>query len=299
MFDAAGHSPELAALEASYFGILILGTLPRGLALALGQFLIAVDRPNWVFGATVIGIAANVVLNYGLIFGELGMPQMGLAGAAWATNAAAVVEALVLFAVVARPSFRRFGVRDWRLRPAYMGKLLRLGLPSGLQFLADIVPWTLFFGYVMVRFGEEAMAANGFAFRYQVTAFLPALGISVAMTALVGRYIGRGQPQVARQRAHLGYGLIACWSLFMAACYIFLGRPLMMIFTSDPAVLDLGVSLLVVVGGFQFFDSMYIAYASALARGRRHAGAGAGDVRVLLADAHGGGAARRPRRCRG
>ena len=89
---------------------------------------------------------------------------------------------------------RRFGVGDWRPRRGLRcSELLRIGVPSGLQLTAEVLAWSAFSMWVMAPFGTEAMGANVFVFRYMSLSFMPAFGVGVAVTALVGRYIGRGR----------------------------------------------------------------------------------------------------------
>jgi MATE family multidrug resistance protein len=124
----------------------------------------------------------------------------------------------------------------------------------------------------MGQFGTAAMAANTFAFRYLSVSFMPAFGISTAVTALVGRYIGAGKPDVAAHRAHLGFAVAAVYMLVCGAAYI-LGRNVLIgLFTQEPEVLRIGVVVMVFCGIYQLFDAMYIVYNGALR--------GAGDTFV-------------------
>jgi MATE family multidrug resistance protein len=153
-----------------------------------------------------------------------------------------------------------------------MRTLLTIGLPSGVQLVADIAAWTLFQTLVISQFSTAAMAANTFAFRYLSVSFMPAFGIATAVTALVGRYIGAGRPELAARRAHLGFAVTAVYMVACGAFYV-LGRNVLMgLFTTDPEVLRLGVMLLVFCGIYQVFDAMYIVYNGALR--------GAGDTLV-------------------
>jgi MATE family multidrug resistance protein len=88
--------------------------------------------------------------------------------------------------------------------------------------------------------------------------------MQTAVTALVGRYIGRGQPDVARRRAHLAFSLtlvyiVICWTIFVLA-----RRPLMELFTSDPRVIAIGSTYLICAAIYELFDAMYIIYSGAL-----------------------------------
>jgi MATE family multidrug resistance protein len=273
LFAWMGHDPALIAAEGTFFRITVGGTAIKLAATAFGQFLLAANRPWIVMFSAVLGVSANLGVNYLLIYGNWGFPRMGVAGAAWGTNVGVTVELCFLAYVALRPAMRRtFNTTDWPLRPAQMRTLLGIGLPSGLQIVADIAAWMLFQTWVMGQFGTAAMAANTFAFRYLSVSFMPAFGISTAVTALVGRYIGAGKPDVAAHRAHLGFAVAAVYMLVCGAAYI-LGRNVLIgLFTQEPEVLRLGVVVMVFCGIYQLFDAMYIVYNGALR--------GAGDTFV-------------------
>jgi MATE family multidrug resistance protein len=273
IFTWMGHDPALIAAEGTFFRITVGGAAIKLAATAFGQFLLATNRPWIVLASTVCGVLANIGVNYLLIYGNFGFPRLGVAGAAWGTNVGVTVELCILMAVAMRPAMRRtFNTLDWPFRPASMRTLLGIGLPSGFQIIADIAAWMLFQTWVMGQFGTAAMAANTFAFRYLSVSFMPAFGISIAVTALVGRYIGAGKPNVAARRAHLGFAVAAIYMLVCGALYI-LGRNVLMgLFTRDPEVLRLGMIVLVFCGIYQLFDAMYIVYNGALR--------GAGDTFV-------------------
>ncbi|HEY7117535.1 MAG TPA: MATE family efflux transporter [Tepidisphaeraceae bacterium] len=272
-FRLIGHEPHLADLEGTFFRITVAATGIKLASTAFGQFLLAVNRPWIVMLAAFCGVLVNAGANYFLIFGHGGFPRMGVAGAAWGTNIGVTVELLFLMAVVLRPKVRAvFNTADWILRPAQMRTLLSIGLSSGVQLVADIAAWALFQSWVIGRFSTEAMAANMFMFRYLSVSFMPAFGVATAVTALVGRYIGAGRPDLAERRAHLGFLVGALWMLTCGAVYVLGRHVLMRLFTNDPEVLRMGVIVLVFAGIYQLFDAMYIVYNGALR--------GAGDTFV-------------------
>jgi MATE family multidrug resistance protein len=124
----------------------------------------------------------------------------------------------------------------------------------------------------MGQFGDKAMAANIFLFRFISVSFMPAFGIASAVTALVGRYIGAGRPDIAERRAHLGFVVTAIYMMSCGLVYILGRNELMGFFTRDAEVLRIGAILLVFGGIYQLFDAMYILYNGALR--------GAGDTLV-------------------
>jgi MATE family multidrug resistance protein len=273
MFAVMGHERSLAELEALYLRLMLLSTFFKMLSVALGQFLLAVDRPRVVFASALIAVAGNAVAAYAMTLGRWGVPRMGIVGAAWAQNIGVTVEALVLVAFVVQRSVRvTFNVMDWRLRLRELGTLLRVGAPSGGQFVADVLAWSMFSSLVMAQVGESAMFANMFTFRFMSVSFMPAIGIGTAVTALVGRYIGRGQPEVAVALANLGFKVNAVYMLSCAVMFFLFRRELMRLFTDEPEVLRIGAMMLVFGAVYQLADAVYVTYIGALR--------GAGDTFV-------------------
>jgi len=273
MFRAVGHPAPMAQMEASFFSILLgLATL-KLVSVSVGQFLLAVNRPNVVLVAAASAAVVNALLNWVFIYGHLGLPAMGVSGSAWSTNGALLVELLILVAVASRPAMvGKFHVNDWRPRRAMLRTLLAVGAPSGVQIVAEVLAWTLFTVWIVARFGEAAMAANNYTFRFMSVSFMPIFGVSTAVTALVGRYLGMKKPDLAAARAHLGFFVAASYTFLCGLLFFFGRRTLVGLFTKDPQVLRVGEMLLTFAAAYQVFDAMYIIYNGALR--------GAGDTFV-------------------
>ena len=156
-------------------------------------------RPVVPFVAGVIGNVVNFAVAYVLIFGYLGLPRLGLIGAGLGSVIGTVVQVAVIgWFFLFGPTSREFHVRrQCRVSWPAIGELVRLGMPAGLMFLGDLLLWTIFMGYIMGRFGTPALAATNILGRYWQLCFMPALGVSTAATAIVGRYCGAGQPRLA------------------------------------------------------------------------------------------------------
>jgi MATE family multidrug resistance protein len=272
-FRAFGHEPALVDMESVYLRIVLANAVFKLLGTAFSQFLLATNRPGCVMLSTILGVSINALAAWAMIFGHLGSPAMGIRGAAWGQNIGVLVEMLACIAFVLRPGPRReFNALDWLPRKTEMLGLITIGLPAGVQLIADVLAWSLFCTWVMAAFGTAAMAANTFMFRYMVVSFMPAFGISAAVTALVGRYIGMGRPDLARRRANLGFIVTA---IYMMTCGLlfFLGRnQLISVFSHDPQVCRIGAQMLIFAAVYQFFDAVYIVYNGALR--------GAGDTLV-------------------
>ena len=145
-FAAAGHEPEVLRLEIRYFQILCWGAPGLLAAQALSCFYSGRGRTGVV--AIVDGAAAvlNLVLDYAMIFGKFGFPEMGIDGAGWATVAALWVKAAAYAVLVFQRDNRiLFGThRGWRGERELFRRLVYFGGPSGLQLLLDVAGFTTF-----------------------------------------------------------------------------------------------------------------------------------------------------------
>jgi multidrug resistance protein, MATE family len=273
LFRAFGHEPALAAGEAAYMRIMIGGAGLKLVQVAFGQFLLAINRPMAALVGTLCGVTVNALAAWVLIYGKLGLPPMGIRGSALGQQVGVFVEMTTLILLSLRPQVRlTYYLHDWTLRLRQFWQLLVVGIPAGAQLVADVLAWSLFSVWVMAPFGTDTMAANTFTFRFYSVSFMPAYGISTAVTALVGRYIGRGRPDVSVQRARLGFLVSAAYMLTCGAGF-FVGRRILLgLFTQNPEILRIGSIMLIYAAVYQFFDAMYIVYVGALR--------GAGDTLV-------------------
>ena len=262
---AFGHSPEIVALGRQYYDIEIAWAPVRLAGLAVAQFLLAIGRPRVTLVAALCATSLDVLMNFVLITGRWGFPRLGVAGAAWSTNAAVTVELLIMAAFCSRAAIRQtYQLGAWRPHWPSMRQLVTIGVPGGFQTVAEVVAWFLFCVWVMNRFGQAAVTANNYMMQYMKVSFMPAFGLSAAVTALVGRYLGMGRLDLARQRAHLGFKVTATYMLLCGACF-FLGRNLLIsLFSDDPQVIYIGGILLTFAAIYQLFDGLYIIYIGAL-----------------------------------
>ena len=282
LLQISGHAPAVLAEERAYFAILMLGGVTAPLGAAVGGFFSGRGDTFTTMITNVIGNALNIVLDYAMIFGRWGCPEMGIRGAAWATVISGFVSpALLLLLYFSRRYDRPFRTRGaFRWDPPLMRRMLRFGLPAALHLLLDVGAFTLFV-LLTGRLGATALAASNIALSINNIAFMPLLGMGMAATILVGQYQGARQPEVA-ERAGLtamklawGYmGVIAISFVLFARMYfsLFTGSAPGMVAMDD--VLDKGRWLLVMMSVWGMLDAISLVLGGALK--------GAGDTRFVL-----------------
>lgn len=188
--------------QVQYLNILVWGGLFGMLRQTMGCYFAGIGRAKVVMTATLTAMLVNVVLDYILIFGKLGFPAMGVRGAAFATVSGGFSAMMVLMVAYFNRSNRViFSVMqsfhfDWKI----MKKLIHYGYPAGLEFLLNFMAF--FFMTVMFQSqGDSEATATTIMFNWDLVSYIPLLGIEIAVTSLVGRYMGAGRPQVAHRAA--------------------------------------------------------------------------------------------------
>ncbi len=274
------HTPEVTALEIEYLRIALWSLVPSILCVGMEGFFNGIQRPRVALLAVVAALAVNVVGNWLLIFGQLGFPRMGIGGAALATVIGWWVRTAILTAALLAPGINdRYGTRRaLALRLEMLGGLLRVGGPTGLQWLIDIGSWTVFMMLIIPPLGLPALAATNIGLQLMHLSFMPALGLGVALCSQVGFAIGARRSAEARQRANVALAVNAVYMGAVGLLFLALRDPLMRLFTTDPAVIAAGGWVLIWAAVFQVFDAMGITFMNALR--------GAGDTRwpaILMA----------------
>jgi multidrug resistance protein, MATE family len=277
IFQWFGHDPEVQGLELRFFRVICLGTLPLLLDTALSCFFSGRGQTVVVMIVNTIGMLINIALDYTLIFGKFGFPRMGIEGAALATVCAFSSISLMYIGVMAL----QYGDGRYclwsggRFDRELFGRLLRFGLPSGMQQFLDMACWSMFI-QLIGRLGTEQLSATGLVFNLNGAVFIPLLGIGTAVTALVGHRIGEGRPQLAVRTTWLAFGLATAYTL--ASCFVYLLLPDLILkpygLTDHDSLRETVVVLLRFVAVYSFFDTMFVVFNAAIR--------GAGDTRFAL-----------------
>ncbi len=265
-FPYFGVNPELLPQATRYIRILNWGTLPLLLYFAFRRYLQGIGVVKPVMFTLISANVINLFGNWILIYGHLGFPAMGTDGSAWATFAARVymVAVLVLTALYydrARRSglFQVPRAPDW----ARLARLLRLGLPAATQVTLEIGVFALA-TTLIARLDAASLAGHQIALNLASLTFMVPLGISSAAAVRVGHLIGAGDPAGA---GRAGWSALACGFAFMgSAAIVFLTIParIARLYTSDPAVVRVTVTLLAIAAAFQLFDGCQVVAAGAL-----------------------------------
>ncbi len=262
VLNALGQDPDVARLGGGYLSIVGFGLAPALLSMVLKSYLAAQGRTQVVLWATVGGVFVNIGINWLLIFGNLGFPEMGARGAATASVLVQIVTfgAMLIYAVTL-PSLRHYQllVRFWRPDWAALRGVNALGLPIGGAMLAETGLFAAS-AVMMGWFGKLSLAAHSIALEITALFFMVHLGLANAATVLIGRAKGTGDAAALRAVARTAVILSLSFAGATMMVYFVFAEPMVGLFLKpdDPErdlIIPVGVSLLMVAALFQLADA--------------------------------------------
>lgn len=281
IFNLVGHEEAVRRSEVVYFQYLCLGGFPAIASSVLSGYFTGLGRPWPVMWVNVLATMLNLLGDYVLIFGRWGFPEMGMKGAALATVISGVFSLTAYAVMVVRPSCDRlYSTRSgWRPEGDLFSRLVRYGVPSGVQFFLDMAGFTAFV-LIVGRLGMVSLAATNIAFNINTLAFMPMIGFGIAVSVLVGQYIGKGRPDLATRSTYSGFFMTLLYMSSVAVLYVAVPDVFTAPFAAGadealfPEIRRLTEILLRFVALYSIFDTMNIIFASAIK--------GAGDTRFVM-----------------
>ncbi len=245
----------------------ILVGLPAALLFrTLGFYSASINQTRPLIVLGVVGIVTTFVFNWLLIYGHWGFPELGGAGCGWATGIGMWfgLAGLVAYTVFGRAYKQVYLWHGWS--PPHwerQKKLLRLGLPMGGSYLAEV---SAFAGIALLigRFGAIPVASHQIALNFASIVFMFPMGLSTAISIRVGQALGAGDPHAARFVAWSGVLMGLIIAAVMVPLILF-GRELIVAaYTPDASVQQVAASLLLFATIWQFADAAQVCAVGAL-----------------------------------
>ena len=279
-------TPEILSLETTYYDIIIAFGVLVFAQMAATSYFTGRGRPRIVFWINLLGNLLNAALDPLLIFGLLGFPHLGMAGAAYATVISLAAQ-LVALAALAGLDMRAAGAStrkrdDSRPMRPLLFRMLRYGIPAGGYEVLNMASFTIFV-FVTERVGGVAFAASNACFSVNYLIFAPMTGFAIGAQTLVGQALGRGSADEARMALRrtlaLGVGFVA----ILSALAVIFHSPVLSLFA--PASMEggagerleflkVGTVLMALMATWQVFDAIDVIASGALK--------GAGDTRFVM-----------------
>ena len=263
LFLFLGQEPTVAADAQQYLRIAGFGMFPWLVAMVIKSYLAALERTQVVFWIAVLATVCNGLINYALIFGNWGAPEMGIQGAAIASVFTQLVGMLgvVVYAILVLPQHQLF-VRFWRADWEMLMRVFRLGVPIGFTGLSETGLFTAT-AVMMGWLGTVPLAAHGIALQCAGITFMLHLGISNVATIRAGNAFGRGDREHLAKGAYVVFAMSLVAALLTIVGFLLWPEPLVLAFMqpSEPArdqILIIGVGLLAMAALFQLVDGAQV-----------------------------------------
>lgn len=281
IFRFIDHGEEVLAHQVPYFRILMAGWVFQLVWQATICFWSGRGRTWTIAVIEGITVVANIGLNYALIFGHFGMPELGIEGAALGTVLSVFLGMCLAVLLVTRRG-NRIAFQTWPRRPpdrVILQRLIRFGFPNGLQFALDLLSFNVFI-MLTHRMGMVAQQASTIAFSVNAIAFIPMIGIGIAAGILVGQGVGAGDIPLATRavrnamRLVVGYFVLTTGLVVVGGLY-FVESIFPLAGNVDPEpVYAMAQWFLAFILTFMLFDAVFILYS--------HAIKGAGDTTYAM-----------------
>ena len=256
---AIGQEPEVARQAGAYMPLLGIGLIPALLTQVLKSYLSALELTRAILVAVIGAAVMNGLVNYLLIFGNFGAPELGIVGAGIASLVSHLVTFLLLIAYALRKKPEHALLQNVH-RPdnEALRAVFRLGVPIGLTLLAETGLFAAS-SVMMGWLGTIPLAAHGIALQITSISFMVPLGLSQAVTVRIGKAWGQKDPDALRAAALAGLVLAGASLVLIIATFLLIPGVLVGLFIdpTDPArpeILAVGTTLLMLAALFQLVD---------------------------------------------
>ena len=271
LFDFMGTADDVTKQGLSYLEVMFWGMPSLILFFVLGAIYRGNGDTKTPMVLLTIAVLINGALDPFLIFGWGPFPELGVTGAAYATVSARVCGVVIGVKIL----LRRQNWLNWRgsggrqLDLPVMWRILRIGIPASLAGLVLNIVY-IFLTRVMTEFGTVSLAAFGVGHKATSITFMLGMGISTAVTTIVGQNLGAKQPNRAARATWMGCWIIIFINGFMAVIYFTLSSGIIRIFIDEPEVIQIGSNFLKIIALAEIFIGIELVLGAAFS--------GAGDT---------------------
>jgi MATE family multidrug resistance protein len=255
-----GYEPAVERDMEAYISVRLYSVAALVGTEALGNWYGGLGNTRMALVASVLTMVSNVFLNWLLIEPRWGLPGYGAEGAAWASAMATVTGFVLLLVCFSNRVGHDVPKAPLDFRWPEFGRMLRFGLPSGINYFLEFAAFALFINVVVGHLGTTTLAAFNVVFQLNMLSFMPAFGVASAGAILVGEAIGRGQPERVRGLTWLALRFAGGWMLAVGILYILSPAPFIQLFAPAdmPAgeLMQVGTLMLGLSGVWQLFDAI-------------------------------------------
>ena len=254
------QTEEVEVLALPFLLIITASLIPLMVFQTFKQFVEGLSQTKQAMFITIAANLVNVFLNWLLIWGHWGFPELGFLGAAWATLISRILMMVLMGAyVLSSKRYVDFGLRILRFKPNWTlcQRILKIGIPTGFQFIFEVSAFSaaaIMMGWISVN----ALAGHQIAINLASISYMMATGVATAGMIRVSHYIGKEDYKGMREAGMVAFGLVATFMFVCALLFFVLRFLLPTLYIDDPQVISLAASLLVLAGLFQLSDGIQV-----------------------------------------
>jgi MATE family multidrug resistance protein len=251
---------EVVVLAIPYLLIITASLLPLMVFQTFKQMAEGLSQTRQAMYITIFANLVNVFLNWVLIWGKFGFPQLGLAGAGLATLISRVLMMLMMGGYILLSSrYKKYHFRLSLPRPSFpmISRILKIGIPTGFQFIFEVSAFSTA-AIMMGWIGVTALAGHQIALNLASISYMMATGLATAGMIRVSNQIGKGDMKAMREAGVVVFGMVVIFMFSCALIFFAFRNFLPSLYIDDPEVIALSASLLIIAGLFQLSDGVQV-----------------------------------------
>ncbi len=220
LFGKMGHEAEFAELENTYYRWLMIGAPITLAKVVFSSYFAGIGRTRLVMICDVCGLLLNIPLCFIMVFGHIGLPAMGITGAAVSTILATLFSlSLFIVCYMAKEHRHTFSVmHSFVLDKGVLRRFVRLGLPAGTELLLNVAAFNLFL-LMFQGYGITEAASAAIVFNWDILCFVPMVGLNIGVVSLIGRFVGARDMKRTSQVIFAAFALALSYSGTIAIIY--------------------------------------------------------------------------------
>jgi MATE family multidrug resistance protein len=257
---------DVVELAVPFFDVLIFSIIPVSLFFTCKQYCEGLSNTRMALIISVIGNLINIILNYFLIYGKFGFPELGYLGSAWASFISRLFMGLSFLFFVFKSSLTKevsLMFKQTKTNWIELKNLARIGLNAGAQFTFEVAAFAIA-GLMVGSFGKEQIDSHGIAMSIAAFTYMFGSGISSAATIRIGIYKAQNNWQEIREASVTAFKLVLIIMGSFGILFLFFSPLLPKIFTNEITIIELSSKLLIIAAIFQLFDGVQVTAIGAL-----------------------------------
>jgi MATE family multidrug resistance protein len=270
-FEFMQLTPEQLMYQTKYYNILVYGLFFTLLRTAFTGYFSGIGNTRIVMYSNIITMFLNVGLNYVLVFGKFGVSPMGIEGAALGTVLASLLGSIVfIWKYLSKDNATEFLVKksfrfDWKI----MKKLLYFGTPQGTEMFVNMLAFNVLV-FIFHSQGNVIATATTITFNWDYIAFIPLIGVEIAIMSLVGRYMGAKDVKSAVRSTYAGLSVGLLYSFVGLLFFVFMPEPLVYVFKGNAddklfaEIAPIATRMIQLVSLYVLFDAIMLCFIGAL-----------------------------------